>query len=198
MNFDIGPLRAASDKLRGFSPSARAAALNTALKTVAKRGATVARKESSAEYNLKQATIGARMSVSVDRPNLRATIKARSSKSNRIPLKAFGATKFKVRNKEKGGAKYLTGVKVRIRRKGEEVKLRHAFIATMPNGYVGVFQREDAGTKRLKIKEVTGLDVPQMFVGRRVKPAVIAKMLEVAPGLVLHEMVRKLQSLGFK
>lgn len=190
VRFDTKEITQAVNKLARFNPQERAIGIAVGLKKVAQQGATVAKREITKEYNVKSGEVGKRMYVTADQRALQAFIIAKPRKyargagSNRIPLIEFSARDTKKR-----------GVKFKIKKAGSAATLRHAFIATMPSGHTGVFQRVP-GTK--KIREVVGIDVPQMFVGKRVKPAVIARLLEVGPRVILHELEYRLSKLGFK
>ncbi|MDP3228504.1 MAG: phage tail protein [Acidovorax sp.] len=190
VGIDTRQLRLAADKLAGFDRQERAIGINIGVKKIAAQGATVAKRAITADYNVKSAEVGRRMHITADMRNMQATINTRPRKyargpgSNRIPLIEFSARDTK-----------KTGVKFKIRKGGGQSKLRHAFIATMPNGHRGVFQRVP-GTK--KIREVVGIDVPQMVVGHRVLPKVVARINEVGPRVLLHELEYRLKRLGFR
>jgi hypothetical protein len=190
VNIDARGLKAAGDKLGAFSGRERGIAINTGLKKIVAQGATVGKRAITAEYNVKTAEVGRRMHITYDKGKLQAAILARPRKhakgpgSNRIPLIDFSARDTK-----------KTGVKFKIRKGSGQAKLRHAFIATMKNGHKGVYMRVP-GTK--KIREVFGIDVPHMFSGPRVKPKVLARVLDVAPRVLLHELEYRLRRLGFR
>jgi hypothetical protein len=190
VNFDTSEIRRAAARLEAFSPKVRASALGVGVKKVALQGATVAKRAITADYNVKSGEVAKRMHVVVDMRGAEAAIVARPRKyargpgSNRIPLIEFSAKDTK-----------KSGVRFKIRKAGGSAKLRHAFIATMPSGHTGVFQRVP-GTR--KIREVVGIDVPMMFLGKRVRPAVLARITEVGPRVILHELDFQLSKLGFK
>lgn len=90
-----------------------------------------------------------------------------------------------------------TGVSVRV--KTGRFVLRHAFIATMPNGHQGVFER--TGNKHkvvtrngkkvrtgLPIKELFGPSIPQSLANDAVQKAVMAKIREKYPAILRHEL----------
>ncbi|MES2685691.1 MAG: hypothetical protein V4706_02655 [Pseudomonadota bacterium] len=190
VNFDTKEIRQAAFKLSQFGPQVRASAMGVGLKKVALQGATVAKRAITADYNVKSGEVAKRMHVTLDPRGLEAAIIARPRKyargpgSNRIPLIEFSAKDTK-----------KSGVRFKIRKAGGATTLRHAFIATMPSGHRGVFQRVP-GTR--KIREVVGIDVPMMFMGKRVRPAVLARISEVGPRVILHELAFRLSKLGFK
>lgn len=159
------------------------------LAKVAKQGATVAKTNIAKEYNVKAGAVADRLSVKSSSNGLTATISAKpkrvgSSGKSRIPLIEFGAT----------GSK-KSGVKFKILRGGGATRMRHAFIATMPSGHRGVYQRVPGSRK---IVEVMGIDVPVMFAGKRVKPLVLKRINEVSAKVVSHELQYELRRLGFK
>lgn len=119
-----------------------------------------------AGYNLKAATVKKQLTVLRATPaRLVATVRA-SGKP--IPLIEYGA---------KGAAK--GGVRVKV--KGKTSVLRHAFIATMPNGHVGVYDRAPGakhkkGTQRRPnvwtqgpIKQLFGPGVPDALANASVQ-----------------------------
>ena len=65
-----------------------------------------------------------------------------------------------------GGRQTKTGVSTTIKR-GNKLKLKHHFIATMGSGHMGIFYRK--GKERLKIKEVITLSFQQMWGGIQMK-----------------------------
>ena len=70
-------------------------------------------------------------------------------RGRRIQVYAFGARQTR------------TGVTVRIRRDRGRKLIRHAFIAAMPTGHTGAFQRKRKS--RLPIREIYSLSPAQMF-----------------------------------
>lgn len=109
-----------------------------------------------------------------------ATIAARVTVTGkRIPVYRFGAKTIGVSARETAGglttrykatsAKFATawaqrnqglGVQWQIRRQGGKKYDRHAFVAEMNSGHVGVFKR--LGTKRLPIDEKFGPSIPRV------------------------------------
>ena len=184
--FEVSALRA---RLESFDPQRRAVAMTRGLSKVAKQGATVAKTNISKEYNVKAAVVADRLNVKSNSNGLQATISAApkrvgSSGKSRIPLIDFGATQSK-----------KNGVKFKIRRNGSAARMRHAFIATMPSGHRGVYQRVRGSRK---IVEVMGIDVPVMFAGKRVKPLVLKRINDVSAKVVSHELQFELKRMGFK
>lgn len=184
--FEVSALRA---RLESFDPQRRAVAMARGLSKVAKQGATVAKTNIAKEYNVKAAVVADRLNVKSNSNGLQATISAKpkrvgSSGKSRIPLIDFGATQSK-----------KNGVKFKIRRNGSAARMRHAFIATMPSGHRGVYQRVRGSRK---IVEVMGIDVPVMFAGKRVKPLVLKRINDVSAKVVSHELQFELKRMGFK
>lgn len=76
------------------------------------------------------------------------------------------------------------GVTVRI---GKTRKLiRHAFIATMKSGHTGVYIRTTK--KRLPIKELYTISIPEGFASKTVMDALTEKVRDVFPGRLQHEL----------
>lgn len=186
IGFDTREVAAASLRLERFGEQVRAKAVGRGLQKVAKQGATAAKQTITKEYNVKATEVGRRMSIVAKRGGMQVEIRARvrNARSNRIPLMLFGAKDTKKR-----------GVTFAVRKGGGRQRLKHAFIATMPNGKTGVFERKPG---QRSIKEVYGIDITHMMVGKRVLPAVISKIEAAMPRVVLHEMQYELKKLGFK
>ncbi len=173
-------------KAARLTKEAAAKAINDALAKASKVGQTSAKRAITSEYNVKPAEVAERLTVTLDAREQVARIKARYSKQRypRIPL-----IKFNPRDTKK------TGVYVKIKKGGARQKLRHAFIATMPNGHTGVYQRVQ-GTR--KIKEVVTIDIATMFNARKTKRTVIDRVGQVMQPYMMHEIQRALSRAGFK
>ena len=167
LNIDVGEIGRLATKLGRIDRQLRAKALGRGLAKTAKSGATAAKKEIAKEYNIKQAEVAKRMTVSVNTAQLEARIRTRSLKTNRIPAIAFSAVHLKKK-----------GVTIKVKRSKGKTLLKHAFISTMPSGHKGVYQRADKATRRLSIKEVMGIEVPAMLQSRAVLPAVEKRVNE--------------------
>ncbi|MFM0213742.1 phage tail protein [Paraburkholderia sediminicola] len=138
----------------------------------------------AAGYNLKASAI--RKSFSIKRAtnsNLVATLKATGQP---IALINYGA-----RASKRGG--------VTVNVKTGSTVLRHAFIATMPNGHRGVFQRVGNGHKKvvrngktvrtgLPIKELFGPSIPTALGNDVVEKAIMKKIREKYPQILAHEI----------
>ena len=186
IDFDTREVAALSNKLALFGAAVRAKATGRGLAKVAKQGATAAKQGITKEYNVKSAEVAKRMSIGIKRGGMQVEIKARarSGRSNRIPLINFGA---------KGSKKQ--GVTVTVSKSKGKQRLRHAFVLTMPNGHTGVFARVPG---QRKIKELSGIDVTHMMVGKRVLPGVLSKIKDNMTRVVAHELRYELSRLGFK
>lgn len=98
-----------------------------------------------------------------------------------VPLINYGATQTK------------TGVTVRV--KNGRKTLKHAFIATMPNGHRGVFERTGAGHKRvtkkgrsytsgLSIRELYGPSIPDALSNDVVQKAMARLVADKYPAIL--------------
>jgi len=72
-------------------------------------------------------------------------------RSKRIPLAAFSTNPSVAASQTRDSG---NGVSVKVWKTRPTVRFRHAFFARMPNGYIGLFERQ--GTKRLPIDELVG------------------------------------------
>ena len=77
-----------------------------------------------------------------------------------VTVRRTGLIKFRARQTARG-------VTVQVKRKGGRKLLAHAFIAKMPSGHRGVFEREK-GVKRLPINELLSGSVGQFLDNERV------------------------------
>ncbi|EON13412.1 phage tail protein [Pandoraea sp. SD6-2] len=155
-----------------------------ALNKTANQARTEASKEvRSVGYNIKASAI--KKSFAIKRAsagNLVVTLKATGRP---IGLINYGA--------RQGGG----GVSVQVK-SGRKV-LKHAFIASMPNGHRGVFERTGKGHKKvvrngkvmrsgLPIKELFGPSIPQSLANDAVEKAVMAKIRQKFPQILRHEL----------
>lgn len=186
VDFDTREVAALANKLVLFGGNRRAVAMGRGLSKVGKQGAVALKQGITKEYNVKSADVAKRMSVVATRAGIQVEIRARArnARSNRIPLLQFGA-------KESKG----NGVTFTIRKGAGKTRLKHAFIATMPSGKVGVFERIKG---RRSIKEVLGIDITHMMVGKHVLPPALTKIKGVMNRVIIHEMEWELKKLGFK
>lgn len=186
INLDSKSFREVQRKVALLQKDSAKKAINTALAKAAKVGQVAAKREITSLYNVKAGEVSDRLSVGIDRRESIATIKARYSKQRypRIPLIKFGARDTKRK-----------GVAYRIKKGASKQRMRHAFVATMPSGHKGVYQRVQGSRK---IKEVVTIDIATMFNTRNVKRAVLDRVSESMPRYISHEINRALLRVGFK
>ncbi len=154
---------------RPQAPIARA--LNRSIAT----GQTLAARLISQEMGLKVSTVKKFLRVrKATGQNLTATLYA---SAKRVPLIEFKARGPEPSRGRPGG--------VRSGLSGGAPRLARAFIATMPTGHRGVFER-NPGAGRLKIHEKFGPSVWQSF--KRVEPEVRARVSEQANTNIAHEV----------
>lgn len=126
LEFDKVQLAAVQSGLSGIRNGA-VRAINAALNKTVGNAKTLAVAGVGARLNLTNKVIGGFMEVSKSNFN---TLSAKLSVVGKpVPLINYGATA------------YLKGVSVKVRRDSAREKIAGAFIATMPNGHVGVFKR---------------------------------------------------------
>ncbi len=184
LRFDTGDIQRLKNQIeRGIGVKALNKALGTGVYKTAKQGQTQVRRGIIERYNIKSSDVAP--SLSITRAGDTATIIARHLKKTRIPLFKFGA---------KSSAK---GVTFRVVKTGPRQRIGHAFIATMGNGYKGVFERKDR-TKGRAIREKVGIDVVQMMSEAGVMTKTIAKIEEVGARVIEHELKYALRKAGFK
>lgn len=79
---------------------------------------------------------------------------------------------------------------------GQRVTFKHAFVAKMKSGHVGVFRRRS--TRRLDIEELYGLSVPQLAEREEVASVVQAGASKRFEARLLHGIDRLLSQYGAK
>ena len=136
-----------------------------------------------AGYNLKAAVIKKGISlIRASKGQIRAIVRA---SGRPVPLINYGArqTRAGVTVQVKAGRKLLKG----------------AFIATMPSGHTGVFERVGRGHKKvmhgshiqwrgLPIRELFGPSIPSAFMQKTVQGALESAVREKFPRLLQHEI----------
>jgi hypothetical protein len=155
-----------------------------ALNKTAMQARTAASQEvKAAGYNIKSSAIKKSFTIQrASRGNLVVVLKATGRP---IALINYGARQTK------------GGVSVQV--KAARTVLRHSFVATMPNGHRGVFERTGKGHKRvmrngkmintgLPIKELYGPSIPQSLANDAVNKAVMAKIRAKFPQILKHEL----------
>ncbi len=186
ISIDTGEIGRLATKLGRIDRRLRAKALGRGLNKVAKSGKVVAVKQITDQYNIQKGQVSKRIEVRPARSNLEARIEARPLRSRTIPAIVF-AVERKVKEVKKA-RKDRTGVALQINRGKAKKYIKHAFIARMPSGYVGVFARATRSTARLHIKELSDMDVYQMLTRRSVLPAVEKRINEQLEKVMVHEL----------
>lgn len=155
-----------------------------ALNKTADQARTEAAKEVRAVgYNIKASAI--KKSFSIKRASAGNLVVILKATGRPIGLINYGARQGK------------QGVSVQVK-SGRKV-LRHAFIASMPNGHRGVFERTGREHKKvvrngkvmrsgLPIKELFGPSIPQSLANDAVEKAVMAKIRQKFPQILKHEL----------
>ncbi|VWC78833.1 hypothetical protein BLA17378_03773 [Burkholderia aenigmatica] len=137
----------------------------------------------AAGYNIKSSAIKNSFTIQrATRANLVVVLKATGRP---VALINYGARQGK------------GGVSVQV--KTGRTVLRHAFIATMPNGHRGVFERTGKAHKKvlkngkvrrsgLPIRELFGPSIPQSLANESVQKALMKKIREKFPQILRHEL----------
>ena len=129
---------------------ATSSAINKTMKTVRSRVAT----EAAEQLKIKKGVVMKRLFLrGAQRTRLESTLSLFGAK---VPLASFGARSVNVRG---ASGKKRKGVTVVVR--GVRQRVDGGFLATMPNGKVGVFMRK--GEDRLPIKELFSNDLKAML-----------------------------------
>lgn len=166
--------------MRKFS-ALGAAQINRSLNQALNRTATMARTEAVREirktYDFKARTVRGTFRITRARGNQAEAVL--TSSGRRIRLIDMSAKAGK------------TGASVRVTKQRKTIK--STFIARMPTGHVGVFERE--GKKRLGIKEKFTIAVPEAFSAQAVREAMLAKVADVLPRRFEHELKRAMARL---
>jgi hypothetical protein len=122
-------------------------------------GRKVARQQICKDWNLKSARVNKEL-TNFKRASNDHLIAIVQAKGRPISLVHYGA-KFKRGKRLKSGRWSKTGgVTVSVKR-GQKLRMPHAFIATMPNGARGVFQRSSKA--RGSIKNRASITIASMF-----------------------------------
>jgi hypothetical protein len=155
-----------------------------ALNKTADQARTAAAQEvRAAGYNIKASAI--KKSFAIKRASSGNLVVVLKATGVRIPLINYGARQTKA------------GVSFRV--KNGRSTLKHAFIATMQSGHIGVFERIGKQHKKvmrsgkalrtgLPIKELTGPSIPQSLANEAVQKALMAKIRVVFPKVLKHEL----------
>lgn len=177
---DVKGITASLTRYVGEQQKAVVRALN---KTAMQARTAASQEVRAAGYNIKSSAIKSSFSITrATRGNLVVVLK---STGRPVALINYGARQGK------------NGVSVQVKA-GRSV-LRHAFIATMPNGHRGVFERTGKQHKKVKrngkvirsglpIKELFGPSIPQSLANDAVQKALMAKIRQKFPQVLKHEL----------
>lgn len=154
LTFDLrSDLAQAVDRLEARTAGHVDAAAATALNRTSVTVRAEAVRKIGGTYNIKASVIRDQLRLKrADRSRLEAQVIA---SGRRIPLIAFQARQTR------------RGVTVRV--KQERKLVRGVFIAKMPTGHTGVFERK--GRARLPIRELFSVSLPQAFTNRQILAA---------------------------
>ena len=174
IRIDTGEIGKLARRLEAVSKKQVKIAIAAGLSRAVKAGEKVAKEGIVGAYNIKPGVVAKRFSKHVDAAKQTGTIKARSGRTSRIPAIVFAVGKLAKKSPS-----------IQIRKDRASKVLKHAFVATMPSGHKGIYQRV-RGTR--KLKEVMAIDVPQMVGGSGVVPLVQDRMAEIATKRITHEL----------
>lgn len=177
---DLKGIKAGLTKYVGEQQQAVIRALN---KTAQQARTTSSVEVRTAGYNIKASAI--KKSFSIDKARRGKLVVMLRATGRPIGLINYGA------RQNKGG--------VSVQVKASRQVLRHAFIATMPNGHKGVYQRTGKEHKKvirngrsrrtgLPIKELFGPSIPQSLANESVEKALMKKIREKFPEILKHEL----------
>ncbi|MCA8045490.1 phage tail protein [Burkholderia arboris] len=177
---DVKGVTTSLNRYIGEQQKAVVRALN---KTAAQARTAAAVEVRAAGYNIKSSAVkNSFMIQRATRGNLVVVLKATGRP---VALINYGARQGK------------GGVSVQV--KTGRTVLRHAFIATMPNGHRGVFERTGSTHKKvikngkvrrsgLPIRELFGPSIPQSLANESVQKALMKKIREKFPQILRHEL----------
>lgn len=142
-------------------------------------GKSEAIKQAKNKYNLKTEEIT--KTFKLIKPTKDNPISELISTGKRIRLIKFKVTPKAVPKKRKN-------IKVSVLKAQGMKTLKSAFIAKMPNGITGIFERE--GRERVPLRQLFGPSVPQLFRDETIKTAIKEKAKEVLEKRIVHELNR--------
>ncbi len=163
----------------------------SALNKIGAQGVTVSVRTMTNEYNIKTRDvkkgvrlIRARAGSAQRAGRIYATIAA---SGGAFPLFKFGGLPKAPVSQAGIPAPYKgrRRASVRVRRGAGRTTLKHAFVARMRSGHVGIFERR--GPRSLPVKELYSLGVAQMFKLKAVD-ALVKLMREKGPRTLRHEI----------
>lgn len=177
-NLDVGGIE---EILQDFDPRLLEQSVVGTLNKLGTRSRTEIVRLVRQTYNVKAGDV--RKAVEIRRARRGSAVVDLLSIGRRIPLVAFGARQRR------------RGVSVRVKKSGGTKIIPNTFIAVMPTGHRGVFER--VGRKRLPITELFGPAIPQMVKNRENINKVVEKISRDAPVIMRQEInFRVLRSQG--
>lgn len=177
---DVRGITADLNRYLGEGKKAVVRALN---KTADQARTEAAKEVRTVGYNIKASAI--KKSFAIKRATAASLVVTLKATGRPIGLINYGARQGK------------GGVSVQVK-SGRKV-LRHAFIASMPNGHRGMFERTGRAHKKvvrngrvmrtgLPIRELFGPSIPQSLANDAVEKAVMAKIRQKFPQILRHEL----------
>ncbi len=174
ITIDQGDIGRLSRRLEGLKKGLQTTAIRQGLQRTSKQAVTAASSQIRSVYNIKKQDLDRRFSILSSSRKLSVLIRARSLRTSRIPVINFGA------KPAKGGVRFSV-------RSWRSTFVPGAFITTMRSGHKGAFIREKG---QRAIKQLMGIDVPAMFSGAEVMPAVAKRVSEQLEKNIVHELNR--------
>jgi len=178
-------LKGVEEALKTFDSKPVITAARRSLKETVASARTAASRAIRERYHISKVNIDRYLVKYLKATELIAILEARAStRTATLPLIYFRVKKPGLRLvKEKGKIKEIQKtrrakglVQVQVVKGKPWAPLKHAFIAKMPSGYIGIFER--VGKERLPIRELKTIDVPLMFTQRNVMNTTIKRALE--------------------
>lgn len=113
--------------------------------------------------------------------------------------KPIALGKYSHKPKRIMGGKTKTGVKINVA--GKDVHFRHAFVAKMPNGHVGIFERvrgKKTRSGKEQLKEFFGPSIPQLAGRENIEKTITEKAQERFHKRFTQQAERYLKKRGAK
>ena len=171
-------------------------AIVSSLNKMAAQGMTQGRKAITDKYNIKAKDVKNAITIKrASKGRHEAIIKARGDSS--LPLFLFGGSPKQPKSQVgiKAPYKRRTRASAKVLKAGKREKLKHAFVAKMPSGNVGIFER--VGKKSLPLREKTTIGIPKMFKFEAVKA--IDRVVETKGEQIFkHELGYYLDKIGVR
>lgn len=143
---DTGPL---SNALRRIDQRTGRTALSRTLTGSVRVMETTARREVQRKLNLPVREIRKAMKKRTRLGRTRAEV---AIEGRDIPLIAF-----------KGSRQTKSGASIQVKHSGKRTRLRHSFVATMPSGHKGIFQRDLSRQVPRRAPKYSGLRIKELF-----------------------------------